>query len=187
MNLIEGFKQKARAVSAVVSDVKTLNDAFGHAIELTEQQGGKTLAAAGFSPEETALLDRLCKSHGIALLSEPFRFHADKIHTALTRMDWGIAETGSLILDSSKENIRIATMLSETHIAILHSSRIVPDAKSLQPEIDAILKQNHPSYLAWITGASRTADIERVLAIGVHGPKELHIFIIEDSLSASVN
>ncbi|MEW5909616.1 MAG: lactate utilization protein [Thermodesulfobacteriota bacterium] len=179
-DLINGFKQKARNVSAFISDVETLDSAFSHAVELTVQQGGKTLAAASFSPKEMILLKHQCESKGVELLSEPFRLCADKIHTALTRMDWGIAETGSLLLDSSRENVRIATMLSETHVTLIQRSRIVPDARALETEIDRILKQNQPAYLAWITGASRTADIERVLAIGVHGPKELHILIMKD-------
>jgi L-lactate dehydrogenase complex protein LldG len=112
-------------------------------------------------------------------LKPPLRLHANDIHTALTAVDWGIAETGTLVLDSSSEDVRIATMLSETHVALLPVSKIRPDVTVLENEINAVLKSDDSTYYAFITGASRTADIERVLAIGVHGPQELHILMME--------
>ena len=182
-NPVERFKQKAEAVSAVVNDVKSIDEAFRYAVDLTKKQRGTTLVAAGFSSDEINLLKRRCESSGINFLSEPLRPHANRIHTALTRADWGIAETGTLVIDSAHEDTRIATMLSETHVAILPASRITADAAALKGEIETILKKDKPSYLAFITGASRTADIERVLAIGVHGPKELHILIADNHVN----
>lgn len=107
--------------------------------------------------------------------------HANEIHTSLTVVDWGIAETGTLVLDSTMEDVRMATMLAEIHIAILPASKIKFKATDLESELNAVLKKDAASYIAFITGASRTADIERVLAIGVHGPQELHILILEEN------
>jgi L-lactate dehydrogenase complex protein LldG len=72
-------------------------------------------------------------------------------------------------------------MLAETHVAVLPATKIKPDTAALENEMNTILKKDASVYYAFITGASRTADIERVLTIGVHGPQELHILIIEEN------
>jgi len=72
-------------------------------------------------------------------------------------------------------------MLAETHVAILPAEKIQPEAGSIADEVNALLQTDAPAYTTFITGASRTADIERVLAIGVHGPQELHILIREET------
>jgi L-lactate dehydrogenase complex protein LldG len=180
-DLVQKMKEKAELVQAVVSTVGSFEAACDYAIDLTRTQGRQTLAAPGLTNgEKTCLADR-CGAGGMTLIEPPFRTHARDIHTAISRADWGIAETGSLVLDSRSEDLRLATMLAETHVAFLPASRILPDTEALADDLDGILKSDQPSYTAFITGASRTADIERVLAIGVHGPKVLHILIIEDS------
>ena len=88
----------------------------------------------------------------------------------------GIAESGSLVLVGGEGRPLTASLLPEIHIAILRESDLVPtlaDALA-RPEILAA------SAAVIITGPSRTADIEMALTIGVHGPKELHVFLIED-------
>jgi L-lactate dehydrogenase complex protein LldG len=102
------------------------------------------------------------------------------IDIGLTFIDYGNAETGTLVIDSSSEDVRLSTMVSEIHIGILPKSKIRPSAYDLENELQETM-QTAPSYLAFITGASRTADIERVLALGVHGPLELHILLLEDN------
>jgi L-lactate dehydrogenase complex protein LldG len=180
-DLIQLMKEKAEAVQAVVVKIKTMKDAFQYTVDLTIKQGGTSMVAMGLEPQDVNLLEEVCKTVDLAFLKSPLRSHTNDIHTALTSVDWGIAETGTLVLDSSSEDIRIATMLSETHVALLPISKIKPDVSALENEINAILKVDGSSYYAFITGASRTADIERVLAIGVHGPQELHILMMEES------
>jgi L-lactate dehydrogenase complex protein LldG len=70
-------------------------------------------------------------------------------------------------------------MLSETHVAVIPKSRIVADVESIEEEL-CLMMNAAPGYVAFISGASRTADIERVLTIGVHGPQELHVLILEE-------
>jgi L-lactate dehydrogenase complex protein LldG len=176
------MKEKAAAVQTIVAEMESLYHAFLYAIEVTKNQGGATIAAPGLPPEECSQLAQLCQQAGITLVTENIREHIGKIHTGLTLGGWGMAETATLVLDSSSENVRIATMLSETHVAVLPRSRIKADAMELEPLLTELMK-SAPRYLAFISGASRTADIERVLTIGVHGPHELHLVILDEELA----
>jgi len=173
------FKERAEAVQTSVVDVTGLQQAFLYAIEVTKNQGGSTIAAPALGPEERSKLAELCRQAEITLLTEKIRDHVGKIQTGLTIGDWGVAETATLVLDSSSEDVRIATMLSETHVAVLPRSRIKSDVMELESELSESMK-SAPRYLSFISGASRTADIERVLTIGVHGPQELHLLLLDE-------
>jgi L-lactate dehydrogenase complex protein LldG len=176
-DLVKEFTAKAEAVQAVVSEIADFSDAIRYALALTQRQGGKTIVAPGLGDQASDLLKKESDAFGLVLMTSPLRPEANNIHTALTLVDGAIAETGSLVVNSSSEDVRIATMLAESHVAVVPSARIVPDTEALEDQLDKVLKTDEPSYTAFITGASRTADIERVLAIGVHGPQELHILI----------
>jgi L-lactate dehydrogenase complex protein LldG len=178
-DLVSTMKEKAVAAQTVVADATGLDEVFRYAVDLTLRQGGKSIAAPGLSSDEEAALRGLCEEKGIELLAGPLRSHLKTIHTALTRADWAVAETGTLVLDSTPEDVRIATMLSETHVAFLPVSRIQMDSMALESTLGTLMS-SPPRYLAFISGASRTADIERVLTIGVHGPQELHILFLKD-------
>ena len=171
------LKEKAEAVQAIVTEIKDLDEAFQYTVKLTKDQGGKTVAAPGLDEGDRATLEALCQENDLALLTKTLRDHATALHTGFTIADWGVAETGTLVLESSSEDIRIATMLTETHVAVLPRSKIQPDLMTLEKELGRLMIEPG-NYLAFITGASRTADIERVLTIGVHGPQELHILIM---------
>jgi L-lactate dehydrogenase complex protein LldG len=124
----------------------------------------------------------LCKTNDIFLIKEDVRNFPGGIDMGLTLMDFGIAETGTLVLNSDSEETRLSTMLCETHVAVIDKTDIRETALAMANELTQMTK--HPSsYTAFITGASRTADIERVLALGVHGPLELHIILTGQNLS----
>jgi L-lactate dehydrogenase complex protein LldG len=180
--LIKLFKERADTVQSRVTDVTGLQQAFLYAIEVTKNQGGTTIAAPGLGRGDADALsafEALCRENGVALVTENLRSEIGKLHTGFTIADHAIAETATLVQDSSSEDLRIATMLSEIHVAVLPASRIKADAMSLENELKEYMKAP-PSYVAFISGASRTADIERVLTIGVHGPQELHILVLDE-------
>jgi L-lactate dehydrogenase complex protein LldG len=202
--MIETFTQNAEAVSAIVSKVGTLREALEYAVniceqkeacallasgcelplsgktrELCETKEGKILAAPNIDPRSYKHLEGLCGEKGIECIKEGLRRHLGGLDMGVTVCDWGIAETGSLVLDSTPEDVRLATMVAETHIAVLPVSKLKETAYDQEEELGE-LHSNPPNYTAFITGASRTADIERVLTLGVHGPLELHILLWED-------
>jgi L-lactate dehydrogenase complex protein LldG len=202
-HLIENFRTAAEKVSAVVSEIRTLDQAFSYAVKLCGHKEAcrllisgceeslstsadalcgrkqkKLIAAPLLQEEDAARLATLCDEGGIGFVQEGLRKHLAGIDIGFTVADFGIAETGTLVIDSSSEELRLATMISEIHVAVLPKSRI----RSTALELEAALREMMgaaPSYCAFITGASRTADIERVLALGVHGPLELHILLME--------
>ena len=90
----------------------------------------------------------------------------------------GIAQTGTCIVVTDDESVRLDTMLPEVSVILLNRADVLPDLPSAAPFLRAEQTQGRASYVSFITGPSRTADIERVSAIGVHGPLELHIVLI---------
>jgi len=111
---------------------------------------------------------------GISTVREP----DPTVRVGVTEALVGIAETGSLLLVSNEDPALTASLLPEIHVALLRTSLLVPNLSEalLRPEI-----RTAPAGVI-ITGPSRTADIEMTLTIGVHGPGELHVFLIDDSM-----
>jgi L-lactate dehydrogenase complex protein LldG len=95
----------------------------------------------------------------------------------LSGANFAIAATGTVVLESSAEPTRLATTLPARHFVLLDPGKIVPDSRAAVPVLRQLHERLPQAFVAYITGPSRTADIERVLTIGVHGPKELHILL----------
>lgn len=94
----------------------------------------------------------------------------------ITSAQWAIAETGTLVLESEKESHRLTSLVPAVHLCILKASRI----RQTLGEILELTNKDLSRTMTFITGASRTSDIELTLAIGVHGPGELHVIVIAD-------
>ncbi|MCA8975237.1 MAG: lactate utilization protein C [Planctomycetes bacterium] len=91
----------------------------------------------------------------------------------VTAAQWGIAESGTLVLDSSAERHRLASLLPPVHVALLPASRVLANLGELLKTVGRPL----PTAVTFITGPSRTADIELQLVLGVHGPRQLHVVL----------
>ena len=172
--------ENAATVGTIVHEISSVSDAVQYAVDMNKKKNLKTMACPGLDPKDREMMQDLCKSAGLDMLNPPLRECESALDISLTWADYGIADTGTLMIASNSEEIRLATMLARIHIAMLPISKIRPDTFAIEAELNDILKKDSPSYTAFITGASRTADIERVLAIGVHGPVELHLLLIKE-------
>ena len=91
----------------------------------------------------------------------------------------GIAATGTCVVETDDEETRLETMLPETSVILLKKGAIVADLPDVADYLRSRQGEGKISYTSFITGPSRTADIERVGAIGVHGPLALHVILLE--------
>jgi len=173
------FAAAAGKVGAVVHEAGSREAALHLVAELAVSQGARGLVAA-----DAALAEGLARAAPGLPVPD-----AEREPGSLLTADWGVcwavcgvAETGSIIVHLDPPDARLTTMLPPVHAALLPDSAIV---ESLQDGLlvtrDRVLRlqrEGRPSYLSWVTGPSRTADIERVLTIGVHGPRELHVILV---------
>ena len=110
----------------------------------------------------------------------PFNYHptlAD-CDAAITGCEYLVARTGSILLSSAGESGRTVSVYAPIHICIAYTHQVVED---ISDGLEKVLLQNptYPSLLTLATGPSRTADIEKTLVVGVHGPKEVFCFLID--------
>jgi L-lactate dehydrogenase complex protein LldG len=192
---VDRFVDKARAAAAIVSTIRSFEEAVDYAVDLGLKKelrryaiddsgvnlagAVKTIAAPLLSGQEFDLLAAAAETHGLDCIGTGLRSHLAGVDIGLSYGDIGIAETGTVVVNCPDEQLRLATMICEYHVCILKRSAIVPDAYAAGQRLTEFML-DAPTYTAFITGPSRTADIERVLSIGVHGPLELHILILED-------
>jgi L-lactate dehydrogenase complex protein LldF len=117
--------------------------------------------------EPNTLDEMLLRAAGIEFTHEP----DPQILVGVTKAICGLADTGSVLVTDGAGDPLKASLLPEVHIAILRSADIYPSLP------DAMHLVKNTSAAVFITGPSRTADIEMTLTIGVHGPKEIHVFL----------
>jgi L-lactate dehydrogenase complex protein LldG len=87
---------------------------------------------------------------------------------------YALADPGSVVLAASPEEPRAKSLLPEVHLTIVSEDRVLSGLDELFAKVGSAL----PSSLAIISGPSRSADIEQVLVLGVHGPREEHVVIV---------
>jgi len=178
--MLEKFKMRAEAVNAEVHHFPVRAEALDFIIRFLEKEGiadrprcYAVWAACRFLDG----LDRKQLSEKVpGLRFDVTREAAAESRIGITQMDWAIASTGSLAQDSTSVGQRLASSLPLIHIALVATDRLLADMPSLLTKINP----KEMGYIAMITGPSRTADIERVLTIGVHGPERLIIIFVDE-------
>ena len=130
---------------------------------------------------ERLALDDALAAEGVEVVVwrelDDFRDVAGRADIGLSAPAWGIAETGSIALESGPGRGRVVTLLPPCHVSVLPAERVLPtvaDVIGHYARAGAAL----PSGLAFHTGPSRTGDIEQTLATGVHGPGDVHVLLV---------
>jgi L-lactate dehydrogenase complex protein LldG len=99
---------------------------------------------------------------------------------AVAHADAGVAESGTLVLTSGADNPTSNNFLPDTHIVVLQANDIDGDYENLMARLRAVHgKGQLPRTVNMVTGPSRSADIEQTLLLGAHGPRSLHVIVVE--------
>jgi L-lactate dehydrogenase complex protein LldG len=99
----------------------------------------------------------------------------------ITRCECLVARLGTVMVSSRTSPGRKINVFPEIHLVLGYTSQLVPDLKQAIQRVKKKYQDNLPSMISFITGPSRTADIEKTLVMGAHGPKELYVFLVEDT------
>jgi len=130
--------------------------------------------------------DIYCKEKSIRelLINAGFNSFNDSIelsdcNASITSCENLIARTGSIVLLSNNESGRAASVYAPIHICIAFTNQLVYDISGSLLLVKTKYENNLPSIITLATGPSRTADIEKTLVVGVHGPKEVYCFLLD--------
>lgn len=186
-DLIELFTKNSQAASTTVVQKKNIADAADYACQLCAKTpslhpSGKTLAAPHIPPTLLKQMTECTQSTNttppMELVANGLRKHMKGVDVGFSIADMAIAETATIILRCASEDARLASMLCETHVVALPQSKIVADSYAAENFLRETMTD--ATYTAFISGCSRTSDIERVLTLGAHGPLALHVVLIEE-------
>jgi L-lactate dehydrogenase complex protein LldG len=179
-SLVEDFKHNLEAVDGRCVVVHTDAEIVAAVERIVE---GKEIAVSNAwrLKELIGVAEVTPAASGRRPHASPLRPSASRlfqIEVGVTEAQAGIAETGTLVLDSSVERNRLVSLVPPVHIAILDASRIY----ATLGETLAMLQGGDEvsPAITFVTGPSRTADIELTLAIGVHGPQELYVIVVQN-------
>ncbi len=166
-NRVKQFIDKAQAADATVSRIASLEDLPA---ALAEELRSRNLPAAirtGHDPAFVQDWGTVEHTVGVGRLDEP---------ATLSRAQFGMAETGTLVLASGAENPVTLTFLGETHFVVLEAEDIAAGFEDMWASWRK--RGLDPRTVNLVTGPSRSADIGQALQLGAHGPVSLHVFVV---------
>jgi len=186
--LIARFREELELLKGELFIVKGETEARDAVIELLSSHDTKRIASWQFKHIPVKKLYTAIKDAGITvdypnIHGEDRIAEIQRLETAevgLTGVDAAAATTGTLIVSTAKGKSRIPTVLPPVHIAVMKADQLLPRIEdwlaSMRGMDNGVLEES--ANICFITGPSRTADIEKQLVLGAHGPKRLQVVLI---------
>ena len=157
--------------------------------KLAQSQGSASVVRSDQQVFQTVLIDEMLGNVGVRVIvasqaqghsREELRGHSAAAGIGITGVDYAIAETGSVVLLPRAGLSRLVSLAPPVHLAIVRPEDVVEDLEDLflLRRLAYHRGEAGGAYMNFITGPSRTADIEQTLVIGVHGPMDVHMVIL---------
>ena len=170
-NLKECFRAELEAVSGVCFICKTQQEVVEQIRQILQEQQSDTL----FTRDKTILT--LLKENDIPATDSDEAFIDMKV--GITACEFLIARTGSIMVSSAGDSGRQMNIYPPIHIILAQSNQLVEYPSDALLAIQQKYNNDLPSIVSLISGPSRTADIEKTLVLGAHGPKALYVILYE--------
>jgi len=172
------FARQSEALKSEFFRCPSLLAARDIVAKLTAEGSWKSIATHS-TPETSILLEGSTAS--ILKTDNGYTVDAlEKCDAGVTGCECLVAQTGGVLVSGPSAGGRALSVLPPHHIVIASSSQMVPDLTAAFERLKQRYGTNYPSFMSFITGPSRTGDIERILVLGAHGPKRLTVLLIED-------
>ncbi|MDA8442031.1 MAG: lactate utilization protein [Peptococcaceae bacterium] len=175
--LYNQFKIKAEAVAAQVYRVHDVTKANRLIAQLLKEQNAHQIVISESDLTQQGRLATELRTEGFTVFTTDLRGWSPQADAGISQVDLAVAESGSLAQDATEVATRVVSTLPPIHIALVLTGNL---HANLNEALSAFYSTGKvPSYINFITGPSRTSDIERVLTIGVHGPEKLLIVFVD--------
>jgi L-lactate dehydrogenase complex protein LldG len=173
---IELFRQNSAGLKAEFRVCVNLSEAIQTIKTLAASNGWRKIGLHNGELTDAVAheikLTQVCTDGGYVVVD------LESCDAGLTECDALVAQTGSVLVSATGAGGRALSVLPPHHVVLARRSQVVPDLTTALQRAQEKYKGGWPSFLSFITGPSRTGDIERVLVLGAHGPKKLTILLI---------
>ncbi|MEN6412336.1 MAG: lactate utilization protein [Veillonellales bacterium] len=175
------FEARAKKASTEIFHVKNAAEAKQVVTDLLKSIQAKKVVAVDGPYQQASGIFQAIQSMGIELYTAntDIAEHAKTADIGISSVEFGVAETGSVAYDGYSVESRLVSMLPPIHLVFMNSSNIVPGVEEAFEVFSKVFKRG---YTGFLTGPSRTADIERVLTIGVHGPSRFILIAVDEEV-----
>ena len=175
LRILEECLGKLRAVVHRVPDMTAAADCF---FTLARERDWKSVAYHAHPLVEPLLAGVPCATHPVDASGSFDKEALEACDAGLTACETLVAQTGSILVSSATCGGRALSILPHVHVVVATLDQIVPTLAAAFQAVRDRHAGRLPSMLSFITGPSRTGDIERILVLGAHGPKELIILLV---------
>ncbi|MCL7395585.1 MAG: lactate utilization protein [Thaumarchaeota archaeon] len=181
---VERFISELEKLGATGKLLKTYADVVKHISGLVVEKGAKLVLMGDLERRLSSELSKAIASIGASCFDikdvdrRELRKLLEKADIGITGADLAVAETGSLVIASENDAERLLSCLPPIHIAIISKENIIDNFLELAEWLRR-MQNTGTRTISIITGPSRTADIELEIVMGVHGPCEQHVIILE--------
>ena len=190
-DLVATFKQSFQALSGHVHLAGNTEQVLHLIAKILAVHKARRIALAGLSQDLHAGIDGVCAAQSIEILCPPFdaasaHRQIDTAEVGITAALFAIAETSTIAELATTDDIRMVSSLPRTHISIVRVSTLVSSLHDAAPLVREAFKAS-PAHcvVSFISGPSRTGDIELKLTLGVHGPETVHAILLDDAETVS--
>ncbi len=184
--VIDVFKQKYESLAGHVHFAESGPQVISAIKDIIDNVPVNRIACAGLQEDlQTSIEQKLGPS--IEFIKAPFNRSdlphlIDTAEIGISYADFAIAEAGALVEFSTNDEVRLVSTLPRTHICIVQSDQILMTLEEAAPRLRQAFTENEQGCVAtFISGPSRTGDIEMILTLGVHGPEVSHVIVLEEA------
>ncbi len=174
--LTELFRQNAAGLKADFLLCANIGEAILHVKKIALADNWKKIGR-----HSGELTDALAQELGLAEVRTDNGYAVADLESCdagLTQCEALVAQTGSVLVSAPGAGGRALSVLPPHHIVLARQNQMVPDLTAALRHIQEKCKDKFPSFMSFISGPSRTGDIERILVLGAHGPKKLTILLL---------
>ena len=182
--LIQTFKARFEALKGTVHLVSDWDAAATAILSVLRAKGAERVALATLPEALRQVLTAACSKEGIEVLNPPYAHETlpdaiDGADVGVSEASFAIAQSGTLVEVALNDADRLVSALPKVHIGIVAANEFVSLLQDAAPRLRSCFQEHDRNcVVSFISGPSRTGDIEMILTLGVHGPGEAHAIVV---------